>query len=318
MISMNRLSLLAAFTFFFAASIQAQQLPIFTQYREMQGILNPAAVSYGFLTAQNKTAFGVSSRRQWLNMPNPPTTQVLHGSYFAADRTGVAFLGGGYLINDQTGPTSFTGLYGRIAGVLTNDAEVGGISVGLAIGAVQYRLKSGNLKLRDVDDILANEDRTKVYPDLSIGAFWYQKMGAFSDDYLYAGVSVPQMIGLDLSINDVSKTLHYERIQHYYASAGWYHFFGEGSFIEPSVWVKYVKNVPINVDFNVRYQAANTFWLGAGSSVSGNIHAELGVILGKNLGFDSNLRVGYGFDYSSQSYGSQVGPTHEVNMSYAF
>jgi type IX secretion system PorP/SprF family membrane protein len=192
------------------------------------------------------------------------------------------------------------------------------VSVGLSIGAVQYRLKTSQLKLRDADDIRATEDRAKLYPDLSIGAFWYQKKGNFSDDYVYAGVSVPQMMGLDLGITDVGKTLQYERFRHYYASAGWYHFFGEGSFIEPSAWVKYVKNVPLNVDFNLRYQAANTFWVGAGSSVSGNIHAELGVILGKNLGFDSNFRVGYGFDYSSQTYGSFVGQTHEVNISYSF
>jgi type IX secretion system PorP/SprF family membrane protein len=319
MISMNRFGAIFALLTCFSSTItQAQQIPLFTQYREMHGVLNPAAVPYSFLTNQNKASFGLLSRRQWLNMPNPPTTQILRGEYFAADRTGVAFLGGGYLIKDETGPTGFTGLYGRIAGVLTNDAEVGGVSVGLSIGMVQYRLKATELKLRDEGDIRATEDRTKLYPDLSIGAFWYQKTGDLSDDYVYTGVSVPQMMGLDLGIVDVDRTLHYERVRHYYASAGWYHFFGEGSFIEPSVWVKYVKNVPLSVDFNVRYQAANTFWVGAGASISRNIHAELGVILGKNIGFDSNFRVGYGFDYSAQTYGSFVGSTHELNISYSF
>jgi type IX secretion system PorP/SprF family membrane protein len=319
MISMNRNGVIfALLTCFFVMKMQAQQMPLFTQYREMHGILNPAAVPYGFLTNQNKTSIGVLNRRQWLNMPNPPTTQILRGEHFAADRTGVALLAGGYLINDQTGPTGFTGLYGRIAGVITNDADVGGVSFGLSLGGVQYRLKTTDLKLRDDGDIRAMNDRTTIYPDLSIGAFWYQKFPDLSDDYVYAGVSVPQMMSLDLNVTDVDKTLHYQRVRHYYASAGWYHFFEEGSFLEPSVWVKYVKNVPLNVDFNLRYQAANTFWVGAGSSLTGNIHAELGVILGKNVGFDSNFRVGYGFDYSSQTYGSFVGTTHEVNWSYSF
>ena len=320
MISMNRFGAITALlTCFSLTQTQAQQIPLFTQYREMHGVLNPAAVPYGFLTNQNKASIGISNRRQWLNMPNPPTTQILRGEYFAADRTGVALLTGGYLINDQTGPTGLTGLYGRIAGVITSDAEVGGLSFGLALGAVQYRLKTTELKLRDDGDIRATEDRTKMYPDLSIGVFWYQKLRDISDDdYVYAGASVPQMMGLDLNITDGDKTLHYQRVRHYYASAGWYHFFSEGTFIEPSVWVKYVKNAPVNVDFNLRYQAANTFWVGAGSSVSGNIHAELGFIAGKNLGFDSNFRVGYGFDYSSQNYGSFTGTTHEVNISYSF
>ncbi len=319
MISMNRHGALVALLIcFYVPKMHAQQMPLFTQYREMHGILNPAAVPYGFLTNQNKTSFGVLNRRQWLDIPNSPTTQILRGEHFAADRTGVALLAGGYLMNDQTGPTGFTGLYGRIAGVITNDADVGGVSFGLSLGAVQYRLKTTELKLREEGDIRATEDRTTVYPDISIGAFWYQKTGDFSDDYVYAGVSVPQMIGLDLNIADVDKKLQYERVRHYYASAGWYHFFGEGSFIEPSAWVKYVQNAPLNVDFNLRYQAANTFWVGAGTSLSGNIHAELGVILGKNIGFDSNFRVGYGFDYSAQSYGSFVGTTHEINLSYSF
>jgi type IX secretion system PorP/SprF family membrane protein len=319
MISMNRNGvIIALLTCFFVMKMQAQQISLFTQYREMHGILNPAAVPYGFLTNQNKTSIGVLNRRQWLNMPNPPTTQILRGEHFAADRTGVALLAGGYFINDQTGPTGFTGLYGRIAGVITNDADVGGVSFGLSLGGVQYRLKTTELKLRDDGDIRAMDDRTTIYPDLSIGAFWYQKFPDLSDDYVYAGVSVPQMMGLDLNVTDVDKTLHYQRVRHYYASAGWYHFFEEGSFLEPSVWVKYVKNVPLNVDFNLRYQAANTFWVGAGSSLTGNIHAELGFILGKNVGFDSNFRVGYGFDYSSQTYGSFVGTTHEVNLSYSF
>jgi type IX secretion system PorP/SprF family membrane protein len=319
MISMNRCGVIAViFTFFSVATTQAQQIPLFTQYREMHGVLNPAAIPYGFMTNRNKSAIGVSHRRQWGGMQNPPTTQILRGEYFAADRTGVALLTGGYFINDKTGPTSYTGLYGRIAGVITSDAEVGGVSFGLALGGVQYRLQTSQLKLRDADDIRTTEDRSKFYPDLSIGAFWYQKMGDFSDDYVYAGASVPQMIGLDLNITDGNKTLQYERVRHYYATAGWYHFFGEGSFLEPSVWVKYVKNAPVNVDFNLRYQAANTFWVGAGSSVSGNIHAELGFIAGKNFGFDSNLRIGYGFDYTTQNYGSFVGTTHEINIGYAF
>ncbi len=319
MMSMNRFGATLAFLIsLFLTPTHAQQIPLFTQYREMHGVLNPAAVPYSFLTDKNRGSIGVSNRRQWLNMPNPPTTQILRGEYFAADRTGVALLAGGYLINDQTGPTGFTGLYGRVAGVVTSDAEVGGFSLGLALGAVQYRLKATELKLRDPDDVRVNEDRTKMYPDLSIGAFWYQRFGDFSDDYVYAGVSVPQIMGLDLSLANADKALQYQRIPHYYASAGWYHFFGEGAFIEPSVWVKYVKNVPLNVDLNLRYQAANTFWVGAGSSLSGNIHAELGVILGKNIGFDSNFRVGYGFDYSTQTYGSITGTTHEINISYSF
>lgn len=318
---MNRIFTAFSFVWLIGVSSQAQQMPLFTQYREMQGVINPAAINYGFFTDQHKGSVGVSFRRQWVDMPGPPTTQILRGEYFAADRTGVTILAGGYLMNDQTGPTGFTGLYGRIAGVITSDAEFSGLSIGLAAGGVQYRVKTSEIKLRDLDDIRANQDRTQFYPDLSIGAFWYQRLdGVADEDYIYAGASIPQIMALDLSVPTgvSSQEVHLQRVRHYYAQAGWYHFFGEGSFVEPSVWVRYVPNVPLSVDMNVRYQAANNFWIGLGGSIQGMIHAEAGVILGKNVGYDSNIKFGYGFDYSTRTYGPLVGATHEVNLSFAF
>ena len=318
---MNRILMAFSCACLILTATHAQQMPLFTQYREMQGVINPAAINYGFFTDQHKGSVGVSFRRQWVNIQGPPTTQILRGEYFAADHTGVTILAGGYLMNDQTGPTGFTGLYGRIAGVITPDAEYSGLSIGLAFGGVQYRIKTSELKVHDLDDIRASQDRTQFYPDLSIGAFWYQRLdGLADDDYVYAGASIPQIMGLDLTVPTGidAKEVRLQRVQHYYAQVGWYHFFGEGTFIEPSVWVRYLPNVPVSIDMNVRYQAANNLWIGAGGSLQGTIHAEAGVILGKNMGFDTNIKFGYGFDYSTRTYGPFVGTSHEVNLSFAF
>jgi type IX secretion system PorP/SprF family membrane protein len=318
---MNRfLATIVAFCSIFTTPLTAQQLPVFTQYRDMQGIINPAALPTSYLSDLNMGAFGGSFRRQWLDMQNPPTTQVLRGEkFFANNGVGVKMLTGGYFINDQTGPTGFTGIYGRAAGVITEDPELGGLSIGLAAGAVQYRLKTSDLKLRDKEDLTAMQDRTQWYPDLSLGIFAYKRLGDFNDDDLiYGGVSVPQMIGLDFRFESNGKTYGLKRTQHYYGSLGWYHFISENSFIETSTWLKYIPNTPFNADINIRYQAANTFWIGMGSSVQGNIHAELGFVVGKNMGYDSNMRIGYGFDYSTRNYGTLVGTTHEVNLSFAF
>jgi type IX secretion system PorP/SprF family membrane protein len=318
---MNRIITAFAFTCLCFTGVEAQQMPLFTQYREMQGIINPAAINHDFFTDHHKGSFGTSFRRQWTGIEGPPTTQILRGEYFSADRTGVTLLAGGYLVNDQTGPTGFTGLYGRIAGVINSDAEYSGLSFGLAFGGVQYRVKTTELKLRDLDDIRAAQDRTQFYPDLSIGAFWYQRLdGLADDDYVYAGVSMPQVMGLDLTVPTGvgSKNVNLQRIRHYYAHAGWYHFFGEGSFIEPSVWVRYLPNVPVSVDMNLRYQAGNYIWVGAGYSLSGSIHAETGFILGKNMGFENNIKFGYGFDYATRTYAPFVGTSHEVNLSFSF
>jgi type IX secretion system PorP/SprF family membrane protein len=316
---MNKLITAVVFCLLGAFRVQAQQIPLFTQYREAQGVINPASINYDFFTDRHKTSFGASMRRQWTEISNAPTTQILRGEHFMADRNGVSLLAGGYLMNDQTGPTGFTGVYGRFATVFTSDATFNGLSVGLSAGAVQYRIKTSEIKLHDPNDIRALTDRMQIYPDIGAGIFYYQRMdGVFDEDYFYAGVSVPQLMGLDIQFANDNSKFSTRRVQHYFANVGWYHFINDNSFIEPSAWVKYTPDVPFNIDLNVRYQMASSLWVGVGTSLKGKIHAETGVILGKAMGMSSNFKIGYGFDYSFQSYGPYVGTTHEFNLGFSF
>ena len=99
---------------------------------------------------------------------------------------------------------------------------------------------------------------------------------------------------------------------------GLYKFTHDDGFIEPSVWLKYTQDAPLNVDFNFRYQIGQNFWMGLGGSTAQAMHIEGGILLGENLGFDNTLKVGYGYDYSFSSYGPYTGATHEINITYAF
>ena len=86
---------------------------------------------------------------------------------------GVALQAGGFLVNDQTGPTGFTGAYGRIAGIVTDDPTYGGLSIGLSAGMVQYRVKSSDIILRDANDQLGTVDQNQLFPDVGLGVFFY-------------------------------------------------------------------------------------------------------------------------------------------------
>jgi hypothetical protein len=96
-----------------------------------------------------------------------------------------------------------------------------------------------------------------------------------------------------------------------------YLFFDNNSFIEPSVWVKYVPNAPVNVDVNLRYQLPGSLWVGTGGSTAGMLHLEAGVLLGENLGLNNSIRIGYAYDYSFRTFGPFVGGGHEINVSYS-
>jgi len=303
------------------AILQAQQLSLFTQYRENITIINPAAVESDFLAFGQNLSFGATYRAQWVGLDGNPRTQTLRGSFLAADMSGVALMGGGHLINDQTGPTGLTGFYGRIAGIVTEDPEYGGLAVGLGAGFVQYRVNASELTYRDGPDVVGTVDQSQMNPDLSFGLFYYQSLGSSyrgGGDYIYAGVSVPQIMGMDLTFQNEDGEFNTQRIRHFFGQLGYYKFFGNDSFLEPSIWVKYVPNAPTNVDVNLRYQLPSAIWIGAGASTAQFVHLETGVNLGENVGLDNTIRIGYGYDYPFSSYGPTAGGTHEFNIGFSF
>ncbi len=310
----RRLFLLSCL-WFFAFGANAQQLPLFTQYRDNHTIINPAMLSSDYLLYENNITIGASYRSQWRDLKNRPVTQNIHFDYLNSYGSGVALTAGGYLINDQTGPTGFTGVYGKIGGILTDDPYFGGLSFALNFGAVQYRINAAEIKLRDVGDQLPFENQAKIFPDVGLGVYYYLKLqgkGWFDDDYLYGGISAPQILGLDLEYSDLTGKVSLKRIQHIYANIGLYKFMRDDNFLEPSVWLRYAPNAPLSVDFNLRYQMINGFWIGAGASLSGNAHLELGFVI------EEHMRIGYGFDYSFSSFGPSTGGSHEINLNYSF
>ena len=314
---MNRFALLAI-SLLFSLYADAQHLPIFTQYRDNIGIINPAAVSGDYFAFDHNLSFNASYRQQWVDLEAAPRTQTIQGSYLIDDRGGIGMIAGGYLINDQTGPTGFTGVYGRFAGIISDDPYFGGLSFGLSLGVVQYRVNVSQLRLREQNDILTMDDQARIFPDAGLGVYFYRQLesGIFSGDYAYAGISVPQVVGLDLEFRDDEGEFFIERVQHVYGLLGIQKYFDNDNFLEPTVWIRYAPNAPINADFSLKFQMQGKLWLGLGLATSGIFHAETGLIIGENLGFENNFKIGYNFDYSFNTFGPFVGTTHEFNVSY--
>lgn len=299
--------------------LQAQQLPLFTQYREYSSSINPAAVSSNYLNFGQQGVVGLSHRSQWIDMANAPRTTVLHGSYFVDDLSGINWILGGHLMNDQVGPTGFTSLNARVAGVISGDPAYGGISIGLNAGVKQFRIDAGELRARDRDDITLMNNPTQMSPEVGIGIFAYKSFGRGDEDFFYGGVSVPQIPISQYSFtDDEGRELGIQQALHAYAQFGLIKTFFDDSFIEPSVWVKYAQNTDVHLDANIRYQFAGGLWIGTGGSTAQTVHLEAGVLLGDNVSFENNLQIGYGFDHSFNSVGPFLGSTHELNLAYYF
>lgn len=299
---------------------QAQQLTLFTQYRENTTLINPASLEGDYLAFGQNLTVGASYRAQWTGLSGAPRTASIRATYLNVDWSGVTLMAGGHILNDQTGPTGFTGVFGRLAGVLTDDPEFGGLSLGLSAGMVQFRVNAGDIVLRQEGDVLGTVDQAQFFPDVGVGLFFYRMLdgGAFDGDYFYAGASIPQVMGLDFTFQNENGDFLTRRVRHFYGQLGMYKFFDNDSFLEPSVWVKYTPNAPFNADFNLRYQLPTSFWVGTGLSTAGTYHLEAGFLLGQNLGFDNTIRIGYGFDHTFSTIGPAAGSTHEINLGFSF
>jgi type IX secretion system PorP/SprF family membrane protein len=292
--------------------VKAQQLPIFTQYREYASFINPAAISSDFFTLQHRFSASASYRLQWEALEGSPQTQLLQANTLIEGGQSNALLLGGTLLHDQTGPISALGAYGRVGGLIAGNVEDGGVSLGLSLGVLQYRLDVSKIRLRDNNDVLPFENQSKIIPDIGAGVFVYRKID--NDNLYYGGLSVPQLASLNWQI---ANKIGYKQVPHAFANVGWYHFFEEGRFIETSSFLKYSLYAPANADLNFRYQMMSNFWIGMGANSAKKIHFETGFILGERKDADYRVKIGYGFDYSFSPYAGYLGAAHEFNISFS-
>jgi len=294
-----------------------QQLPLLSQYTSQISALNPAAPSVDFLLFEQTGSVGASSRVQWAGLDGNPRTYRVHGQYIIDNGTS-QLLVGGQVIHDETDPIQNTSFYGQVGVLLSEDPTYSGISIGLNAGMSQYRVMASQLQVRDENDVVLMGDYNQLYPDVGVGVFAYQTLewGILDGDMVYAGISAPQILGLNVSLRNDAGEFDTERSRHFYGQAGLYKRVGESLMFEPSTWVKYVPNAPLNANFNLRMLYNNQFWLGTGLSTSDILQAEAGVIVGSD---GSNmLHLGYTYSYPFNSFGNVLGQTHEFNVRFAF
>lgn len=315
----NKYLIFLLFLICFTTEILAQQLPLFTQYREYHSYINPASISHDYFSQEYNMTAGISYRKQWVGLEDAPQSLFLRGEYILETKTAFDLSFGGYLMSFNTDPIATTGAYGKIAALFTKDPYYGAFSVGFTFGALNYRVDTDGLVPFHVNDaILSNASiDQKTVPDIGFGAYYYKQFrdGALEGDVIYGGVSVPQLLGLDIEFRDNQGEYGIEQKRHIYGVAGYYKYFNELSFFQPSVWVRYVPNAPLQLDFLGRYQHNRTFWVGTGFSTSKIVHFEGGVFVG-NPAKKSSIKIGYGFDYPFSSYGTVFGTAHEVNIAF--
>jgi type IX secretion system PorP/SprF family membrane protein len=304
------------FTINFLSQINAQQLPLFTQYREMQGIVNPAAISRDFIKLKHNLLIGTSYRRQWIEAPEAPATLMLQVEWLK-EKGNTHLITGLSIIEDKVGKESTTGINNRIGILISDNPQDHGFGLALNAGVVNYRVRLGETTSRDFNDPNIGANRQKWHPDIGVGIFGYTKVG--NDNLIYGGLSAPQVFGLKaVQLNDNQDIIRY---RHLYLMGGYIiPLNDENSSIEFSSWTKFVPNVKPNIDLNLRYNYKDQLQIGIGYNMNNNLLLEASYTLCSNRNFDITglWRIGYSHNINYSSFANAYGASHEFHLSVAF
>ena len=277
---------------------KAQQLQTSSLY-DMQGLLhNPAMAGMTM-----KGMVGVSYRNQWTGTSGNPQTATLFGS-FALPEHKIGL--GGYIYNDQTGPTSRTGIQLAFAKhiPLKNDAT---LSLGIEARGLQYAIDVEKLQgSLGTDPVLGNGDN-KFKFDAGFGI-------AYSDKNLQVGASVSQLIQSKLGFytGNLSTGEEGRLYRHFYLHGGYKFKIDGATTITPNFLLTYLPNAPEEFQIGARVEHNELFWWGLGYRINQSFLLSAGVHVKKKF------TIGYSFDiyntpYSIYEKGSN---SHEILLRY--
>ena len=202
--------------------------------------------------------------------------------------------------------------------IYVGDSEDNFIGLGFTVGPSQRSIRTSRLAAYDLQDPLLYVNNDTIVPSIGVGLYGVLELG---EHYLFGGISTPQVLGTEIMlITENGDSFVYDQLLHIYQYIGFYINTARSnrdySFLEVSLWGKYVPNLPYHLDLNLRYQITDPMWLGVGISTTKSAHLEAGF----NIPFAakySRIRVGYGFDFPFNSdYSTYTGGVHEVNLSW--
>jgi len=288
-------------------SAQAQQVHQLSNYVLNPFAFNPAVVGHD---AEHVVMKGIY-RRQWaggFDGAEPTTFTLSAHSNFTFKRTiGLGLM----LFNDKTGPTSQTGAQVAYAYhiPLERTAEHF-LALGVSANVIQYSLDFSKIDVLDTNDptILMNTESQTSF-DANFGVFLHGPKYWVGISALQLAQTKYQLGGNPLGSTD---PLELGLARHFYGMAGYEFKANNNIDVTPSVLVKYVENVPLHFEANVRAMYKDQYWAGVGYRANDAINLMLGVQ------FDNGLNIAYAYDIITSGVSSVSNGSHEVVIGYNY
>jgi type IX secretion system PorP/SprF family membrane protein len=296
------------------SQINAQQVPLYSQYMLNGFLLNPAVAGSEGYTAVNLTA-----REQWIGLQDAPSTyalsyqtRVLRNSYISksssvrkrqrySSRSGkVGF--GAHVYSDRNGAVEKTGLKATYAyHIFFGNSQ---LSMGASLTAFQLRLNDDRIILDDENDVIwINARGTAFIPDADVGIY-------YDTPDFYIGASVDQLLESVIKLGDTGYD-QYRQERNYYVMAGYDYPISDQWVISPSTLLKLSDNGAFQGDFSTKLYYDQTYWGGL------TYRTGQAVIMMAGLRIDRMI-FGYAFDISVGSIMRNSYGTHEFVFAAQF
>lgn len=299
-----------------ATGLDAQQLPIYSQYIFNKYLINPAVAG-----SDGYTSINLTTRQQWAGYKGAPQTyslsiqgRLLKQKYLIKDnifnkkifrpqtegRVGV----GGTVFSDINGLVHRTGFSTSYSYHIWLHG-VTQLSFGLAFTGYHYKIDQRQIQFEDPDEPWLNTDFRKgiFVPDFNFGVFLLNRKFA-------VGFSVEDLMeGFIRAGSQAYKDL---KIQRTYYLFGNYDFEPDNkNLIQPSLLVKMSEELMPQADIGITYSYDNMFWIGATFRTGSALIANVGVRRDR-------LFFGYSFDFTLQSIQMSTYGSHEFIMAVRF
>lgn len=295
-------------TLFFLSVIlvtaNAQQLGVYTIYRDQFQMINPAAINHmAFVSVghANNTMINTAYRRQWLNVQDAPMSFNARVEHFPASQD---FKVGAFYSMDAFFASTEHSFFLNAAKIFKlsgtrNRGIIRNLAIGLNLGLMTQSFDLDKVSFATPDPAKSRLDN-RYYADVAMGLFYWAN--GKNDKYMkyYLGLSslqtYPQLL------NDSGGQFgnrSNDRVVHWYGIAGLWLPVGKEGFLEPSIWVRHIQNssfvtwsasgLNAAANLNIRYRYLqdryNTnkvkqgYWFGAGVSTAKEINGEAGFIM---------------------------------------
>lgn len=277
-------------------TVNAQQLPQFSQYNSLDYLYDPAV-------AGSRPWFEVRSahRNQWVGIQDAPRTFLLSTTTPVAANMGV----GGYIFTDHVGPSRRTGVQFSYAYHLRINEQIR-LGMGLSFGLLQFLIDGSKIQMHDADDPLMDDQlRGALMPDATFGLYLYH-------DQWWFGAAAPQLMRNKVKFFDTNDPTNSLLAAHYYAMGGYRLALGEQFKLEPSFLVKYVDPVPPKVDLTATVRYRDMIWLGA------TYRTEDALAFNVGYWMKNTFQFGYSYDLTTTGLRNYTTGTHEVMLAITF